>query len=132
MKVMLSLLAEELTDFLMSNHTYSVGDTIYLQLKGGPIGIDITRVLARIMMILFDNRFKLKIDEIKEIVVRLHMRYVDDENLAVDVEVEDDDDIEEVTETVSNLLQDTANNIFPEMFSMKMQNCFQFSMIFNL
>ena len=122
---MLSLLAEDLTEFIMSNHTYSVGNKIFLQIKGGPIGIDFTRVIARILMIVFDGRFALAMEEIEEVDMVLHKRYVDDENLALDVAFNDDDETtyEEVVETTSYLLQSIANQIYPDMFTVTVDNC---------
>ena len=55
---MMGLMCELLIDFIMTSHCYMVGDKIILKLLGGPIGLEITRIIARIMMLIFDLRFK--------------------------------------------------------------------------
>ena len=84
-QIMLALLAKQLVIFIMTNHTYTVGDEIFLQLLGGPIGLDFTRVLARLIMIIFDIRFEELMTANSLIEMKMQMRYVDDENFAVDV-----------------------------------------------
>ena len=47
----------------MTNHTYSVGDQFYRQTSGGPIGLELTGVLARIFMMNWDQRYLQKVKE---------------------------------------------------------------------
>ena len=54
-KLMLALVGEIITDFIMSNHTYRVDDDMFLQEEGGPIGLDFARVVSRLAMILLDR-----------------------------------------------------------------------------
>ena len=60
---------------------------MFLQDEGGPIGLDITRVLARISMIVFERAM----EEVTEkpdnddFLTVLHKRYVDNENIGVDL-----------------------------------------------
>ena len=50
---MQGLLANVIIQFIMTNHLYMVGQTIYKQSKGGPTGLDITRVVTRVAMLVF-------------------------------------------------------------------------------
>ena len=49
------LVAVTLNNFIMSNYLYCVDKTIFCQKTGGPIGLDISRILACIVMIFFDD-----------------------------------------------------------------------------
>ena len=83
---MLGLLAQEQIEFIMTNHTYIVDCQIYLQSSGGPIGIDFSRILARLMMIVFDVQLKDRIKNHRSMMIlQIHQRYMDDENLSLDV-----------------------------------------------
>lgn len=93
---MLALLVEKITDFIMTNHCYSVGDKLFLQITGGPIGIDFTRVITRIVMIIFDKRFGKKFANKEDLIIRLDKRYVDDKNMVIDVEVNEEQPLEVV------------------------------------
>ena len=44
-RIMTALVSDIVIEFFMSNHSYEVGDTIYLQNGGAPIGLDISRVM---------------------------------------------------------------------------------------
>ena len=113
---MLGLIAEELIEFIMTNHTYIVGEEIYLQSTGGPIGLDFSRIVARLMMIIFDKQLAMDNDNHDaDIILRLHKRYVDHENLAFDV-YKTDKTRHVIEEETANLLKDIANNIFTGMF----------------
>ena len=60
-KKILALVLSELVDFVMGNHVYKVGDTIYLQTDGGPMGLKMTGAIARIVMMLFDKTYLEKV-----------------------------------------------------------------------
>ena len=66
----------------MMNHFYMVGDVIYKQRIGGPIGLRLTGVIAKIFMHVFDQRFKSILAKLG-IVVRMYTRVVDDINMVV-------------------------------------------------
>ena len=63
----------------MTNHVYTVGDDFYLQASGGPIGLTLTGVLARVLMMNWDRRF-LKAVKDAGLVIMMYGRYVDDIN----------------------------------------------------
>ena len=56
-------------------------------------------------MLVFDNKFSAKVEEIDEVNIQMQMRYVDDTNLAVNVMIEDDFYEEEMLENTSCLSQ---------------------------
>ena len=64
---------------VLANHTYTVGDTIYLQTQGGPIGLEITGAVCRPFMMSWDRRY---LRMVKEAGIRmpLYKRYIDDSN----------------------------------------------------
>ena len=64
---------------VMTNHVYAVGDDFYLQASGGPIGLELTGVLARVLMKNWDKRF-LKAVADAGLVIMMYGRYVDDIN----------------------------------------------------
>ena len=64
---------------VMTNHVYTVGDDFYLQASGGPIGLTLTGVLARVLMMNWDRRF-LKAVKDAGLVIMMYGRYVDDIN----------------------------------------------------
>ena len=46
--------------FIMNNHTYTFGNQIRKQSKGGPIGLDITGAIAQIYMIWWAEELKIR------------------------------------------------------------------------
>ena len=87
---------------VMSHHTYAVGDDIFLQEEGCPIGLDLSQAVARATMLLYDELF---LSKAKENGLKIHMyaRYVDDSNIVVEKEGSE-------TDTVMKL-KDIANEI---------------------
>ena len=77
----------------MSNHTYAVGDKIFLQTEGCPIGLDLSQAVARAVMLYYDELY---LSKVKEEGMRIHMyaRYVDDSNQIVEVEEDETQTIE--------------------------------------
>ena len=66
---------------IMKNHVYTFNNEIKKQTKGGPIGLQLTGVLAQIFMIWWDREFTCKLKEIG-IIQKMNLRYVDDINVA--------------------------------------------------
>ena len=109
------MVAQILINFIMSSHTYMVGDRIYLQLVGGPIGLYITRVLARIVMIMFDRRFKTSLSLLTNSKrLLLDLRYVDDKNIIIDI-IREEVSQREKEEKMAVNLKTEADKIFPGM-----------------
>ena len=112
---MLGLVGESLVDFIMSNHIYTVLGELFHQDNGGPIGLDFTRVLARLAMIVFDRELKTMITK-SDMDLQLMLRYVDDGNIAVDV-LDNGQGRQAMEKTTAELLKKMADSIFPGMFS---------------
>ena len=80
-KLMLALAVSEGVRAIVGNHTYMVGDEVYLQTTGSPIGLDISSPIRAVMM-LFDKLFLKKLRE-EGMTVSQYKRYVDDINAIV-------------------------------------------------
>jgi hypothetical protein len=81
-KKILSLIMKVATVTVMSNHCYRFDGKVYRQIDGGPIGLEATQAVARIIMLEFDKRLKLKMTSLS-IRMMMYLRYVDDANVAV-------------------------------------------------
>ena len=66
---------------VLSNHTYMVGDTMYHQSAGGPIGLELTGAVARPFMMKWD---KLYLERVRKagLEMKFYERYIDDSNQA--------------------------------------------------
>ena len=64
---------------VLASHTYKVGDTIYLQMQGGPIGLELTGAVCRPFMMAWDKRYLKRVKE-TGIKMPLYKRYIDDSN----------------------------------------------------
>ena len=115
MKGIQGLVATVLVDFIMSNHVYLVGEKIFKQSSGGPIGLDFTQVLAQIAMIFFVEELENLISK-DNIELQLHKRYVDNENLIVDILADREEDRLTLEKKTANQLKVMADSIFPGMF----------------
>ena len=64
---------------VVGNHTYIVGDQIYLQSTGSPIGLDISSLASRAVMNLFNKLLNKKLKE-EGMTANQYRRFVDDIN----------------------------------------------------
>ena len=71
-------------DQVLSQHTYKAGDVLYLQTKGGPIGLELTGVVSRPFMMFWDKKY-LKMVVESGMAMLLYKRYIDDSNQAAKV-----------------------------------------------
>ena len=78
-KKMLAFAVAEGVRTCLENHMYCVGDTKYLQMKGGPIGLELTGAVSRPFMARWDRMYKDKVNRLG-IKMLLFERYVDDSN----------------------------------------------------
>ena len=118
MRRMLAFLALEIVDFIMNNHTYTVGEDIFLQSEGAPIGMDFARVISRIIMNVFDEKLGEQIRlRASEMDLLMHMSYVDDKNVVLDVQIKDNDTKAEIETKTANILKEIADQIFPGMLT---------------
>ena len=68
--------------FMMKNHVYTFDGKYYRQVKGGPIGLRLTGVLAKLVMIEFSRRWKQVTDKLG-MQTLVDAIYVDDHNIAL-------------------------------------------------
>ena len=66
--------------FIMQNHLYTFDNQIKLQSEGGPIGLELTGVLAQLYMVWWDRQMVKKLEE-NGIGLRMCKRYVDGINV---------------------------------------------------
>lgn len=81
-KRMIARTMEIVVNTIMSNHLYQFDSRVFKQVKGGPIGMEITGVLARLVMFWWDEKFLAKLSKLG-ISLKLYLRYVDDGNMAL-------------------------------------------------
>ena len=94
------------TDIIMSNHTFMVGDEVFRQKDGGPIGLEFAGAIGRAVMMMWDHLYLEKVNQLGYI-MPLYERYVDDSNQGVVVE-EGRDEKEVIME-----LKEIADSILP-------------------
>ena len=66
---------------VFKNHVYYFKGKIYLQLDSGPIGLELTGAIARLILIWFDKKFLTLLSTLG-IIVLIYVRYIDDINLS--------------------------------------------------
>ena len=110
----------------LSNHTYCLGDQLYLQVSGGPIGLQLTGAASRAYMMRWDKQY---LDKVKKsgIAMMMYERYVDDSDQTAvvpppgavfnvqsnKVEIDENLAIEDENEELrlARVLKDIANNV---------------------
>ena len=70
-------------EIILKNHIYIFDGIIRKQNKGGPIGLDLTEVVAKIFMNWWDKQFLQKLQQLKY-KVHMYKRYVDDINICLE------------------------------------------------
>ena len=133
-KKMLALAVTEGIRACLEGHVYKVGDRIFLQKGGGPIGLELTGAVSRAFMARWD---KLYLKRVKDAGIKMHMyeRYVDDSNQVATVppkgakydkrkkkvivkeiekeDVEAVDSAKEKEERLTSILKEIANDVMP-------------------
>ena len=127
-KRMLARAVAEGVKVCLENHMYCVGDRKYLQMGGGPIGLELTGAVSRPFMARWDRMY---LDRVRKAGVKmlLYERYVDDSNqmavtpppgtrynketkkIAVDPQKVAEDEDKEGDERLAHLLLEIANSI---------------------
>ena len=78
---MIALAIMEVVKTTLTNHLYKFNGILYKQLSGGPIGDDITRISASLVMFMFVDGYRLKLMQLAIYEsIRLMKVYVDDLN----------------------------------------------------
>ena len=114
----------------MSNHVYCVGDKVFLQQEGGPIGLELTGAASRAFMKRWD---RLYLEMVQKAGGRMMLfeRYVDDSNqmavvpppgsrydvdkqkIVIDPQQQDQDQHIPADERLARILVNVANNVMP-------------------
>ena len=91
--------------YVMENHTYKMGDDIFLQSEGCPIGLNLSQAVARAVMNYYDKAYLERVQE-EGLDMKMYVRYVDDSNQIIAAKELNEDEV------VEKLLA-IANNILP-------------------
>ena len=105
----------------MDNHLYVFGDQLYHQTSGGgPIGLKVTGVLARLLMLYWDKEYLGKLATMG-IVPFMYQRYIDDLNIFTRSLSVGEDDAEgvEVDEKTAKKIREVANTVRPRSIVME-------------
>ena len=112
----------------IENHVYKVGDRIFLQKSGGPIGLELTGAVSRAFMKRWD---RLYLERVRQagIVMKVYERYVDDSNQVavvppagarydeerrkVLIEEKQTDETQGDDERLASIMREIANSIMP-------------------
>ena len=78
-KVMFAEVLSILTKVIMNNHPYTLGGNLRVQEGNGSIGDRATGIIAQMVMVSWDRKFKNKLKELK-IIFDLIKRFIDDIN----------------------------------------------------
>ena len=78
-KKMLGLVVAEGVRTCMANHVYCMGDRIFLQSEGGPIGLELTGAVSRPFMARWDRLYLERVQQAGGEML-MYERYVDDSN----------------------------------------------------
>ena len=68
---------------ILNNHLYQMDGKVFRQKAGGPIGLEITGVLSRLVMLWWDKVFLNTLDKVGVNMI-MYKRYVDDGNMVLD------------------------------------------------
>ena len=133
-KKMMASMMKILVETVMRNHCYQFDGKLFMQQTGGPIGLKLTGVLARLVMLRFDKMYLEKLEKF-EIKLALYKRYIDDINMSlpclpsgirfrgnkltwVPDLVEEDSNIANDVRTAS-IMKAIANTVMPNMIVME-------------
>ena len=79
---MIASMMEIMVKNIMKNHCYQFDGKLYQQQAGAPIGLKLSGILARLVMLKFDKLYIEKLRNLKIDIV-LYQRYIDDLNMAL-------------------------------------------------
>ena len=94
-------------DVTFSSHVYLVGDKIYLQMSGAPIGLELSCAVHRPFMMRWDRMFREKVIA-RGLKIILDERYVDDKENIIEARSEDVTD-----EALALELKEIADTVMP-------------------
>ena len=102
---------------MMSNHVYSVGQKIYIQEDGGPIGTELAQVLGKLSMLHHSKQFTDMLDA-TDMHLLLNLVYEDDITNAADVP-KNGRTYEQAELDTEQTLNALANSIVPDMITVE-------------
>ena len=111
----------EVVETIMGNHIYLFDGKVYRQKSGGPIGLELTGVVADIVMLWYDKRFFAEAER-AGLKIHLHKRYVDDVNLVIEAVMdfaEGEPSQKEAELRLAEVLKRVADSIAPGMIVME-------------
>ena len=133
-KRMIASMMQVMVGAIMRNHHYQFDGKLYLQQTGGPIGLKLSGVLARLVMLKFDRVY---LEKLKRLGIDpvMYQRYIDDLNMALSCIppglrfcnnklvlepelVESDKTISDDVRT-ARMMKDIANTVMPSMIVME-------------
>ena len=83
-RTLLALAIATAVRVVLKNHTYKVGDTIFRQTEGGPIGLELTGTVSRPFMMKWNKHYLEKVEQ-AGMSMHLYKIYVDDSNQIAEV-----------------------------------------------
>ena len=118
-KVLMAKMLGKVVHTLMGNHLYQFSGKVYRQAEGGPIGLELTGVVADIVMTWYDKKF-INIAGSGGLVVHMYKRYVDDVNMVVEAiggEIAEGE--REAEERTARFIKVIADEVIPGMIVME-------------
>ena len=111
LRALVAVFMMEITCWIMSNHTYMVGQEVFKQDDGAPIGLELAQVIGMVLMVDYDKQLRDSIQD-KKFNLQLvdHSQYEDDNTLITDTPTRDLDHAT-LTRTSTDIIQVIANNI---------------------
>ena len=111
LRALVAVFIMEITVWIMENHTYMVGDQIYKQDDGAPIGLELAQVIGMVLMVDYDRELR---DTIQNPMYNLnlvdHSQYEDDNTIVTDTPTREMDQVS-LTRTSTDILKIIADNI---------------------
>ena len=107
MRKLIAMVVSAAVEVTFSSHVYIIGDKIFLQKSGAPIGLELSCAIHRPFMMRFDRLFLIKV-QAAGLNMLLYERYVDDTNEVCELRNEDNSD-----EDLARELQEIANSVIP-------------------
>ena len=94
---------------IMKNHVYECNNETKKQKEGGPIGLELTGELAKVLMNWWDEQLKKKIKEQEDLKIAMYKRYIDDINLAIKTKKEREQAMSQSQTKVKRIMETTED-----------------------
>ena len=111
LRALVAVFMMEITCWIMSNHTYMVGQDVFKQDDGAPIGLELAQVIGMVLMIDYDRELRDSLNDQKfNLQLVDHSQYEDDNTLITDTPTRDLDPVT-LTRTTTDIIKVIADNI---------------------